>query len=152
MSANAITFELVKRGTAKGRIWKKYLDFGWICKYRISKAACIDWDLGNKSKYVVIALNPKGTVVGALKFEFDRRTKKLSSVGTWVRKPERKFGIGRGLWEVAVKELGVKRAKVTVVSDRGLTLVTSFMRAFPDVIFEIQEEADRKLRVLKKAA
>jgi hypothetical protein len=152
MNTHEISYELIKRGTAKGQLWKKYLDFGWICKYRKSMAACIDWDLDNKTDYAVIALNTKGKVVGVLKFHYNSRWKKLSSVGTWVRRDARKMGVGTKLWGKAKDELGLKRAEVTVVSDRGLTLVTRLQEAFPDMAFAVKEAGDRKLRNLKKAA
>ena len=151
MSAE-ISFELIKRGTAKGRLWQKYLDFGWICKYRKSQEACIDWKLANKTNYAVIALNTKGRVVGVLKFHYNGRWKKLSSVGTWVRKDARKLGVAIKLWGKAKDELGLKRAEVTVVSDRGLTLVTRLQQALPGIAFQVKEAGDRKLRNLKKAA
>lgn len=152
MDDKGITFEVIKRGTAKGRLWQKYLDFGWICKYRISKAACIDFTLENDTQYAVIALSAKGKVVGVLKFEFNSRGKKFSSVGTWVCATARKQGVGTNLWRAAIERLKVKVAEVTVVSDRGLTLVTRLQQEFPDVSFEVKESADRKLRVLKKSA
>jgi hypothetical protein len=151
MMTQGITYELVNRKTYKGGPLQKYLDYGWICKYRISKAACIDLTLENDTGYAVVATNEKGKVVGVLKFEFNGRWKKLKSVGTWVRPAERKMGIARGMWGCAFDTLGCKRAEVTVVSDRGLTLVGSLQRAFPKVAFEVVESADRKLRVLKAA-
>ena len=143
---------MISRRTYKGGLLQRYLDYGWICKYRISKAACIDLNLKNETGYAVIATNDKGKVVGVLKFEFNGRWKKLTSVGTWVRPTERKLGIARNLWRCAFESLECERAGVTVVSDRGMTLVESLQRAFPKVSFEVSEAGDRKLRVLKKAA
>jgi hypothetical protein len=152
MKKQGISYEVVNRKTYNGGPLQRYLDFGWICKYRISKAACIDFSLKNKTGYAVVARNERGTVVGILKFEFNGRWKKLESVGTWVRPAERKMGVARNLWRCAFKTLQCERAGVTVVSDRGKTLVESLQKAFPRVQFEVKEAGDRPLRVLKKAA
>ena len=152
MKQQGITYEVVDRKKYNGGPFQKYLDYGWICKYRISKAACIDLTLKNETGYAVIACNARGRVVGVLKFEYNGRWKKLKSVGTWVRPAERKMGVARNLWRCAFKTLGCTRASVTVVSDRGKTLVEALQRQFPTVAFEVNEAGDRPLRVLKKAA
>ena len=152
MDNTGITFEVIKRGTAKGRLWQEYLDFGWISKYIISKKVCVDFELPNETQYAALAVNTQGKAVGGFKFHFDPKSKTLSSAGTWVAASVRKRGVGTGLWRAAVEKLKVEVAEVTVVSDRGLTLVTSLTKEFPDVSFEMKESADRKLRVLKKKA
>jgi hypothetical protein len=101
MDKQGISYELISRSTYQGEKLQKYLDYGWICKYRISKAACIDLTLKNDTGHAVIATNKEGKVVGVLKFEFNGRWKKLASVGTWVRPKERKLGIARNLWKTA---------------------------------------------------
>ena len=52
MEQQGIRYEVIDRRTyTKSGPFRKYLDYGWICKYRISKAACIDLTLKNETGY-----------------------------------------------------------------------------------------------------
>lgn len=144
------TFVIVNRKTYKGERFRKYLDYGWICKYFKSKAACIDFTLENRTPYVAVACNSRGTVVGVFKFEYNARWKKIIAFGTWVRPQERKLGIGSQLWNMVFDRLGVRNVTVKVVSDKGATLMESLERRFPNVEFCIEQAGERKLRLLGK--
>lgn len=129
--------------------WAVALTHGWVCKYQ-DGTACFDFSLRNDSSFAVVAYNERRKIVGVLKFEYNGRWKKILSAGTFVSRNYRRRGIAKQLWKSAVDALNPDRIYITVVSDRGLTLVTKLRRLFPGVIFACTESADRKLRVLPK--
>jgi len=112
-----------------------------------------NWYLESRANHVVIAYDPKSRdpIVGAFKFDFGRRWHSINSHGTWVRSSFQRRGIAKTMWITAIRKLKVERVEVRVVSDRGLTLISSIKKKFPRVRFQLWEDGDRKLRHLKAA-
>lgn len=144
-----LRFELVHRAEAEaGYLDPYYLDYGLISKYVGSGEVCIDFEARNTSDHAVLSYTDKGRVVGLLKFDLEDGL--LVSRGTWVRKPERRHGVALKLWELALT-MPVDRVGVTVVSDRGKTLVEKLRVQHPHVVWDVVEDGDRVLRNLRKA-
>lgn len=151
MKRRGISYEVLDRKTydlEEGE-WAIALTHGWVCKYS-DGTACFDFSLPNESSYAVIAHNDKRKIVGVLKFEYNGRWRKVLSAGTFVRRDYRRRGVAKQLWRCAIDALNPERIGITVVSDRGLTLVERLSRLFPRVYFSCTEAANRKLRILKK--
>lgn len=100
----------------------------------------------NKTSYA--ALN-KDKIVGALTIGRSRSGKTIHANGTIVRPAYIKQGIGRELWHAMLKSEKPKRVSVTVISDRGYSLVESMKESFPNIKWIVEENGDRKLRRLK---
>lgn len=112
------------------------------------------WDLTDSTNCAVVATNSESRVpvIGILKFDFNGRWNKMHSHGTYVTRSYRLGGVARTLWDKALTGMAVERVKVSVVSDRGLTLIESVRRNHPNVYFEVHDDGCRKLRVLRPRA
>jgi ribosomal protein S18 acetylase RimI-like enzyme len=113
-----------------------------------SASGYLHWDGNNfnPSKYATVAYE-NGKLVGIIKYDF--RYKTFESYGTWVAPRFRKNGLAVKLWEVALERTGAKKVRVTVISDRGNTLIESLQSDFPDIKWKICQAGARKLRDLR---
>jgi hypothetical protein len=81
-------------------------------------------------------------------WKYSLRGTVLSSEGTWVSAAYRKRGIALSMWREAMGGGHIARVRVNVVSDKGLTLIHSLQRLYPDVEWVVCEDGGRKLRIL----
>jgi hypothetical protein len=56
------------------------------------------------------------------------------------------------MWEAAIEEENARRIEVQVISDSGLTLVSSLEEKYPDIMWSITAAGSRKLRKMKKSS
>lgn len=98
------------------------------------------------SKFVIAEDNNKYVGVWFFNYHDDI----IHSILTYISKKYRKMGLAKKLWSIGIKNYKPSRIEVTSISDRGLTLVNSLMIKYPYLAWDIDENADRKLRVLKK--
>lgn len=113
------------------------------------------WDKtqDDTSTNAVLASRVNGSLVGILKYDFEvsGRRRILRSHATFVWPLYRGIDIARTMWCFAIQEHRVTKVHVSVVSDRGKTLVETLSDQFPRVSFEMSEQGQRALRSLKGA-
>jgi GNAT superfamily N-acetyltransferase len=95
----------------------------------------------------VVALND-GTLVGWVKGYISNG--RFFSHGTWVHSKYRKMGVGLELWAKMIKFVKPRRVVANAITDRGFTLIRKVKEVHQDIEFGIYEDADRKLRDLRK--
>lgn len=108
-----------------------------------------DYHMGGCADRVVIATDKYGHLIGAWKYNREPR-KIIRSFGTWVSPSFRKIGLAKKMWEFGIVYENAKKVIVTVMTDRGYSLVDSMKKRFPKVRWDVVEGADRKLRKLSK--
>lgn len=90
-------------------------------------------------------------LVGIWQFEYHEGTKTLKSKGTWVNDKYRKNGIASTLWNKGLAWVKPRIVKVTVCSDRGLTLILSLQERFWRINWIVKKESHgRGLRNLNQ--
>ncbi len=117
-----------------------------------SGSFCWDDTTPNPSNRTLIATIRRGSRrVGILKYDVAevKGVRVLRSVGTFVWPLYRGINIAQKMWARALSRDRIGRVEVSVVSDRGKTLVEALSRQFPRIQFELRESGDRPLRSLK---
>lgn len=108
----------------------------------------------NHNNYVYYAMH-RGVVVGLYAIRFSgTRYRILTSDGTVVIPSYQKYGVASKLWTRAIKDFKPKGIHVSLISDRGHTLVRKMQEKFPRIKWHTCCSAGRGLRDLrrKKAA
>lgn len=101
------------------------------------------------SDRTIVAMDENFHIVGVWKY--DRPAKgKIYSAGTWVAKKFRKHGIAKKLWAYGIKHEKPKTVCVTVITDRGYSLIASLEEKYPRITWKIEHGCVRKLRRLRK--
>lgn len=93
-----------------------------------------------------IAAVRRGRIVGVLTWNIDEG--ELESGGTFVSRTIRRRGLGLAMWELALSVERPGVVSMTVVSDRGVTLVQSLKRRHRGIYWDLSMDGARKLRVL----
>jgi len=89
-------------------------------------------------------------IVGTLCVLWLGRWKKICSCGTVVSRSWQNKGVATMLWDEMIDFHKPKRIYVSLVSDRGLSLIASLKENYRWIEWQTSERADRKLRVLKR--
>jgi len=95
----------------------------------------------------VVAVDEHGHPIGIWKFA--KAGSSIWSSGTWVLPKLRKHGIAKKLWAFGISYFKPKSIHVTVISDRGYSLVCAIRDMFPHIKWNIQHEGLRKSIRLK---
>lgn len=75
-----------------------------------------------------ILATDKGKMVGFFRFEFDRPDKYLYATGTYVLSAYRRQGLGKKMWQRALRHIKPASVEVFISSPQGARLVTSLVR------------------------
>jgi GNAT superfamily N-acetyltransferase len=123
--------------------------------YKEHPSDILGWrQTGYSSSDVVIEVKDRKRVIAG--FAYDLSGSKNGSVleahGTYVARRRRGQGLGKIMWEAAIEEENARRIEVQVISDSGLTLVSSLEEKYPDIMWSITEAGSRKLRKMKKSS
>jgi predicted GNAT family acetyltransferase len=105
-----------------------------------------DYYLGDINR-IVVAVDEYGHAAGI--WRYYKQGKTITSCGTWVSPKHRKYGIAKRMWEFGISCEDPKKINVTIITDRGYSLIDSMKEQFPDVKWKISEDSLRKLRKLK---
>lgn len=110
-----------------------------------------DKEKENPTEYAVLATKVDSTLVGIQKFDVSLRgrSRTLVSNSTYVWPLYRGINIAQKMWGVAIREQRITKVQVSVISDRGKTLVETLSDEFPHIGFEMIEAGNRALRSLK---
>jgi len=99
---------------------------------------------------IVRRLNQQRTIVGAVLQRFDHKGKKIFASGTRVVRNVQGEGVASRMWKISLESCpGVKAVYVTVISDKGYTLINSLRQQHPMIRWNIIERGKRVLRDLK---
>jgi len=94
-----------------------------------------------------IAIDEFGHLLGVWSYDRERKGV-VRSCGTWVSPKHRKRGLAKKLWKFVIAHENIKKIYVSVITDRGYSLVEALKRDLPDMKWKITEDGDRRLRKL----
>ena len=103
-----------------------------------------------KERHASIALDGRKVVGWLMWGKMSPRC--FRSHGTWVHRMYRRQGIALELWTRMIKEVQPEKVFCSVITDRGMTLITKITDMYPQINWDICDDGERKLRNLRKVA
>ena len=107
-----------------------------------------NFDYLAEATYSVVALDEFGHLAGA--WQFEKYGKRIHSYGTWVDTKYRRNGLAKKMWAHAINYYNPIQVSVSVITDKGYTLISSLQKKFPTIKWYVKDVGQRTLRELNK--